>query len=81
MPEYRIYLLDCDGGIAQAVEFLGGDDLAARHQANALRHGAAAEIWLRARLVARIAGDQKPGRVTRRHGAALREDWAKGDLS
>jgi hypothetical protein len=63
MPEYRIYLLHPDGKIAEAIEFVGQDDLAARHKANALREARAAEIWARTRLVARIAPDAQTGRA------------------
>ncbi len=50
----RIYLIDERGKIKTGFDFEGADDPSARAQADTIRGVAAAEIWERARLVARI---------------------------
>lgn len=54
MSEYRAYILDRDGKIISAVEFVGRDDDAAKENAKRLVNGHDVELWQRARVVATI---------------------------
>lgn len=53
MNEYRLYFLRA-GHIVRAESFEAEDDAAALAQAEARRGGQAAELWSRARMVARL---------------------------
>jgi hypothetical protein len=54
MSEYRAYILDRNGKIISAVEFVGLDDEAAKENAKRLVDGHDVELWQCARVVATI---------------------------